>query len=220
VQGAARSTNKWLRPFALFRHFLAPRNIYDVSKSAKSKVCCTATQNLIESLQSGGECAYRRESRRRISTGTLYLTVKLVLGIFTMAQEESRPLPAGEIDMLTRSLVAFLTVAFAVAASIAVAQPSTNQQPTLTPQNSGTTNGLIAISPVSPRVVWASGRGGTFTVTTDGGDMWKAGVVPWAETLQFRDVRGVSATVAYPATGQWRLRVRKPDGSWARAAAS
>jgi hypothetical protein len=33
------------------------------------------------------------------------------------------------------------------------------RQPKLTLQNSGTTQGLIAISPVNPRVVWASGRG-------------------------------------------------------------
>ena len=71
------------------------------------------------------------------------------------------------------------------------------KQPTLTPQNSGTTNGLIAVSPVNPEVVWASGRNGTFTVTTDGGKTWHAGVVPGAETLQFRDVQGFSAKVAY-----------------------
>ena len=50
--------------------------------------------------------------------------------------------------------------------------------PTLTPQRSGTTNRLQAVSPVSARVVWASGVGGTFTVTTDGGATWRAGVVP------------------------------------------
>src|SRR5881396_196143 len=70
-------------------------------------------------------------------------------------------------------------------------------QPSLTPQNSGTSQGLIAVSPVNSRVVWASGRGGTFTVTTDGGRHWKAGVVPGAEALQFRDVQGVSDKVAY-----------------------
>ena len=70
-------------------------------------------------------------------------------------------------------------------------------QPKLTPQNSATTQGLIAVSPVNPRVVWASGRGGTFVVTTDGGDHWKTGVVPGAETVQFRDVQGVSERVAY-----------------------
>lgn len=69
--------------------------------------------------------------------------------------------------------------------------------PTLTPQNSDTTESLIAVSPVNPQVVWASGRNGTFTKTTDGGQTWHAGVVPGAETLQFRDVEGVSDKVAY-----------------------
>ena len=70
-------------------------------------------------------------------------------------------------------------------------------QPKLTPQNSNTTQGLIAVSPVNPRVVWASGRGGTFVLTTNGGKTWQAGVVPGAEALQFRDVQGVSEKVAY-----------------------
>jgi photosystem II stability/assembly factor-like uncharacterized protein len=70
-------------------------------------------------------------------------------------------------------------------------------QPTLTPQNSNTTQGLIAISPVSSRIVWASGRGGTFLLTTDGGATWKSSVVPGAEALQFRDVQGVSDKIAY-----------------------
>ncbi|HEX6879778.1 MAG TPA: hypothetical protein VF135_05405 [Terriglobales bacterium] len=76
-------------------------------------------------------------------------------------------------------------------------QHATVRQPSLTPQNSGTTQGLIAISPVNSRVVWASGRGGTFVVTTDGGQTWRSGVVPGAEALQFRDVEGVSEKVAY-----------------------
>ena len=69
--------------------------------------------------------------------------------------------------------------------------------PTLTSQSSGTTNRLQAISPVSSRVVWASGIGGTYVKTTDGGTTWKVGVVPGAETLQFRDVQGISESVAY-----------------------
>ncbi|MGH9495228.1 MAG: WD40/YVTN/BNR-like repeat-containing protein [Candidatus Sulfotelmatobacter sp.] len=71
------------------------------------------------------------------------------------------------------------------------------KQPTLTPQWSGTTQLLIAVSPVNSQVVWASGTGGTFVVTTDGGNHWRSGVVPGAEALQFRDVQGVSANVAY-----------------------
>jgi photosystem II stability/assembly factor-like uncharacterized protein len=71
------------------------------------------------------------------------------------------------------------------------------QAPTLTPQVSGTVNRLQAVSPVSPLVVWASGVGGTYAVTTDGGATWRTGVVPGAEALQFRDVEGVSEKVAY-----------------------
>src|SRR6476660_3844698 len=100
--------------------------------------------------------------------------------------------------MFMRSFVAFLISLFTC--GIAYPQefsPTLLHQPTLTPQNSGTTNGLIAVSPVNPQVVWASGRAGTFVVTTDGGNTWKAGVVPGAELLQFRDVEGVSAKVAY-----------------------
>src|SRR2546425_3416556 len=85
----------------------------------------------------------------------------------------------------------------APASHLALAASAAASAPTLTLQQSGTTNRLQAISPVSPRVVWASGVGGTYAVTTDGGAHWRAGVVPGAETLQFRDVEGVSATVAY-----------------------
>jgi photosystem II stability/assembly factor-like uncharacterized protein len=70
-------------------------------------------------------------------------------------------------------------------------------KPALTRQVSGTTNRLQAVSPVNSDVVWASGVGGTYTLTRDGGKHWQAHVVPGAENLQFRDVQGVSAKVAY-----------------------
>jgi photosystem II stability/assembly factor-like uncharacterized protein len=69
--------------------------------------------------------------------------------------------------------------------------------PVLRPQRSGTLNRLQAVSPVTDQIVWASGVGGTFVRTTDGGRTWHAGVVEGAELLQFRDVHGVSASVAY-----------------------
>jgi photosystem II stability/assembly factor-like uncharacterized protein len=101
-----------------------------------------------------------------------------------------------EIYMSKRSLFALLIPVFAC--TIVTAQePSSIHQPTLTPQDSGTTNGLISVWPVNPQVVWASGRNGTYTVTTDGGQTWNASVVPGAETLQFRDVQAFSASVAY-----------------------
>jgi photosystem II stability/assembly factor-like uncharacterized protein len=96
--------------------------------------------------------------------------------------------------MFKRLLAILLTVAFA---TFGFAQEGKTHQPKLTRQNSGTNQGLIAVSPVNSHVVWASGRGGTFLLTTDGGKTWKAGVVPGAEALQFRDVQGVSQEVAY-----------------------
>jgi photosystem II stability/assembly factor-like uncharacterized protein len=78
-----------------------------------------------------------------------------------------------------------------------LAEDAHHARPKLTAQTSGTTQLLIAVSPVNDHVVWASGAGGTYVVTTDGGAHWRAGVVPGAESLQFRDVQGVSDKVAY-----------------------
>jgi photosystem II stability/assembly factor-like uncharacterized protein len=100
------------------------------------------------------------------------------------------------IFTMKRSFTAFLIPALSCAILSAHAK-SPIPEPTLTAQDSGTTNGLIAVWPVNPQVVWACGRAGTFTVTTDGGQTWKAGVVPGAELLQFRDVQAFSASVAY-----------------------
>jgi len=101
--------------------------------------------------------------------------------------------------MLKTSFLAFVVSAFACA-MLSAQEPAPNNQinqPRLRPQNSGTTNGLIAVWPVNTQVVWACGRNGTFTVTTDGGHTWHAHVVPGAETLQFRDVQAFSDKVAY-----------------------
>jgi photosystem II stability/assembly factor-like uncharacterized protein len=98
---------------------------------------------------------------------------------------------------MLKQLFATLLISVFTCAIVTAHGHSPIHQPTLTAQNSGTTNGLIAVWPVNPRVVWAGGRNGTFTVTTDGGETWNAGVVPGAETLQFRDVQAFSAKVAY-----------------------
>lgn len=91
-----------------------------------------------------------------------------------------------------------LPLVFLFAATLGLSQEHGKlHQPKLSPQNSGTTQLLIAVSPVSSRVVWAAGAGGTYVRTTDGGETWKAATVPGAETLQFRDVYGVSDRIAY-----------------------
>ena len=119
--------------------------------------------------------------------------------------------------MLKRSLL--LIVLSAAAAIGGHAQDLwKGHQPTLTPQQSGTTQLLIAVSPVNSRVVWAAGTGGTYVVTTDGGSTWKSAVVPGAESLQFRDVQGVSAQVAYlmsigENTGDFRIYKTEDGGA-------
>jgi photosystem II stability/assembly factor-like uncharacterized protein len=69
--------------------------------------------------------------------------------------------------------------------------------PSLVQQVSGTVERLQAVSAVDEQVVWASGVGGSFARTTDGGEHWSIGMVPGADSLQFRDVHAVSAEVAY-----------------------
>lgn len=68
---------------------------------------------------------------------------------------------------------------------------------TLTPQSSGVTVRLQAISAVSPDIVWASGVRGTFMVTRNGGRTWLTGKVVGADSLEFRDVEGVDGKTAY-----------------------
>ncbi len=83
------------------------------------------------------------------------------------------------------------------AARTAAETASTVAGPVLRRQQSGTTQRLQAISPVTHQIVWASGVGGTYALTTDGGRNWHSGVVRGAELLQFRDVHGVSDKEAY-----------------------
>ncbi|MDH3455299.1 MAG: hypothetical protein OER90_00540 [Gemmatimonadota bacterium] len=69
--------------------------------------------------------------------------------------------------------------------------------PALESQSSGTGVRLQAVSAVSDQIVWVGGVGGTFARTVDGGHTWVAGIVPDADSLQFRDVHGVDAMTAY-----------------------
>ncbi|HXF39483.1 MAG TPA: glycosyl hydrolase [Blastocatellia bacterium] len=66
-----------------------------------------------------------------------------------------------------------------------------------TTQPSGTTARLRGVSAASKSVVWASGSGGTFARTTDGGATWHSTVMPGAGGLDFRDVEAVDANTAY-----------------------
>lgn len=64
-------------------------------------------------------------------------------------------------------------------------------------QNVDTKASLRGLSVVNQNVVWASGTGGTFLKTVDGGKTWTVGKVPDAEKLDFRDVEAFDANTAY-----------------------
>jgi photosystem II stability/assembly factor-like uncharacterized protein len=107
----------------------------------------------------------------------------------------SKIVPKGSVSKMF--LAATLIAATAAVSFAGGGEDGKIKQPTITTQNSGTTQLLIAVSPVNSEVVWAGGTGGTYVVTTNGGKTWKSGVVPGAEADQFRDVYGVSEKIAY-----------------------
>lgn len=69
--------------------------------------------------------------------------------------------------------------------------------PTWTVQYADSEARFIALSIVDENIVWASGTGGRFARTTDGGANWEVGVVPGAESLEFRDVHAFSKSNAF-----------------------
>ncbi len=86
----------------------------------------------------------------------------------------------------------------AAATALSVAMPgSVPGDIDLVPRSSGTDQLLQAISPVDRRIIWISGHGGTWGRSEDGGSTWKTAVVEGAADLQFRDVHGIDAKVAY-----------------------
>jgi photosystem II stability/assembly factor-like uncharacterized protein len=114
----------------------------------------------------------------------------------------------------------------------AIALASVAQAQTWTPQSSGTTASLRGVSAVNAKVAWASGTGGTHLETKDGGETWRAAVVPGAESLDFRGVYAVDAGTAYLVSSgegdksriyktvdggsHWILQLTNPDpkGFW------
>ncbi len=67
------------------------------------------------------------------------------------------------------------------------------------PQDSGTTAEFRGFSVVTPRVAWASGAGGRYVRTTDGGRTWVADSVPGAQSIFFIDVQALDERTAYLA---------------------
>ena len=94
-------------------------------------------------------------------------------------------------------------------------------------QTSGTAASLRGVSAVDAKAVWASGTGGTYLASTDGGATWRASKVPGAESLDFRGIRAIDAHTVYLMSsgsgdkariykttdggGTWALQFTNPD---------
>jgi len=59
---------------------------------------------------------------------------------------------------------------------------------TFTGLDTGTTASIRALHVVSEDVIWASGSGGTFLLTTDGGETWKTDTLPGSSGDDFRSL--------------------------------
>src|SRR5262249_44596993 len=90
-----------------------------------------------------------------------------------------------------------LTVAILVLSALTFALPLRSATLQCKDQRSGTTARFRGVCAVNSKVAWASGTGGTWSLTTDGGNTWKSSVVPGAEALDFRDIEAFSSDVAY-----------------------
>ncbi|MHC5063249.1 MAG: WD40/YVTN/BNR-like repeat-containing protein [Planctomycetota bacterium] len=76
-----------------------------------------------------------------------------------------------------------------ISLSACMGRPDLNSRPLIVPQNSGSDASLRGLCAVNTKVAWASGSGGTYLRTVDGGKTWQQGQVPGAENLDFRDVQ-------------------------------
>jgi photosystem II stability/assembly factor-like uncharacterized protein len=78
---------------------------------------------------------------------------------------------------------------------------------------------LRGLSPVSGKVCWASGSGGTWLRTIDGGLTWEHGVVAGLDSLDFRSIHAFDEQQAVVASaGQPAVIYRTDDGgkSWTK----
>ncbi len=127
----------------------------------------------------------------------------------TFPRRPTRLVTKGPLRRAFRASVTIVVLASAVlvigcassgdpdSAPVGSAVPESGLTPRVDFQHSGVDVLLQAVSPVNERVVWVSGHGGTWLRTLDGGASWSGGMVPDADTLQFRDVHALSADVAW-----------------------
>lgn len=76
---------------------------------------------------------------------------------------------------------------------------------------------LRGLSPVTSEIAWASGSGGTWLRTIDGGKTWEHGVIAGLDTVDFRSIHAFDAMTAVAVSaGQPAVIYKTTDGgaSW------
>lgn len=90
---------------------------------------------------------------------------------------------------------------------------SFGQSPEWKPFQSPGKASLRGLSPISDQVCWASGSGGTWLKTEDGGVTWQSGIVAGLDTVDFRSIHAFDAQTAVLASaGQPAVIYRTEDG--------
>ena len=87
--------------------------------------------------------------------------------------------------------------AYALAEAIGDRLTAVTRDPRWLAQQSGVTASFRGFSAASSLVAWAGGSRGTVLRTVNGGALWENVSVPGADSLDFRDVYGVSSRTAY-----------------------
>lgn len=72
---------------------------------------------------------------------------------------------------------------------------------------------LRGLSPLTEKIIWASGSKGTWLRTLDGGQSWDHGVIAGLDSVDFRDIEGFDASTAVAmSSGQPAVIYRTEDG--------
>jgi photosystem II stability/assembly factor-like uncharacterized protein len=80
---------------------------------------------------------------------------------------------------------------------------------TITPVKSS----IRGLSPVTSNIVWASGSGGVWLRTLDGGLSWDSGIIDGLDSVDFRDIEGLDAATAIAvSSGQPAVIYKTKDG--------
>jgi photosystem II stability/assembly factor-like uncharacterized protein len=72
---------------------------------------------------------------------------------------------------------------------------------------------IRGLSPLTSNIVWASGSGGVWLRTLDGGLTWDSGIIDGLDSVDFRDIEGLDAATAVAVSaGQPAVIYKTKDG--------